>query len=269
MSKKENAAGPEAFDARYRSLFGERWPALATALAGPSAPLPFIASSGCEPYFLDRASVEVASLLPLAEGEILDACAALGGKTLVLASRLPPGASIVANELSSDRRRRLSEALDRHLPPGLRSRVRVSGEDAAAMCRRNEGRFSAILLDAPCSSERHVLADRKAIEAWSSARPLSLARRQWSLLSAAFIMLRAGGSLVYSTCALSPEENEGIAARLARRAGSAASFEAPAGPLWEARSLGAALLPDRAAGAGPMYAVLVRKLRSEEERAPD
>ena len=260
MSRKLRESGPGAFAARYRAIFGERWNALESSLSEPGASRTFRVAEGAEPYFLDEASIAVAELLPLDGGEILDACAAPGGKTLVLASRMPTGARIVANELSSDRRRRLSDVLDRHLPSELRERVRVSGEDAAAMCRRNEARFSAILLDAPCSSERHVLSDPRALGAWTEARPAALARRQWALLSSAFIMLKVGCSLVYSTCALSPEENEAIAARLVAREGDRLRVGAPGGPPWEPRSLGAAILPDAASGAGPMYAVVFTKL---------
>lgn len=259
MARYGGERGGGAFDERYRGIFGTRWTELAAALEGAADSRAYAAAEGAEAYFLDSASIEVARFLPLGEGEILDACAAPGGKTLVLASRLPEGASILANELSSDRRRRLSAVLDRHLPPDLRTRIRVSGADAAAMCRRNEERFSSILLDAPCSSERHVMADPKALEEWSAARPASLARRQWALLSSAYIMLRPGGFLLYSTCALSPEENEGVVGRLARKFGDGLRFEAPRGPEWEPRSYGAVLLPDRAGGAGPMYAALVRK----------
>ncbi|HUX38746.1 MAG TPA: 16S rRNA methyltransferase [Rectinemataceae bacterium] len=260
MGRTSGERGRAAFEARYGELFGQRWTSIKAALEGPGASRAFVVAEGSEPYFLDAASVAVAEFLPLDDGEILDACAAPGGKSLVLASHLSDGGRILANELSSDRRRRLAVVLDRHLPAGLRERVIVSGGDAAAMCRRNEGRFSSILLDAPCSSERHVMSDPKALEEWSPARPASLARRQWALLSSAFIMLRIGGSLVYSTCALSPEENEDVVARLAKKAGPTAVFEAPPGVYWEPRRYGAAVLPDRAEGAGPMYAVLVRKL---------
>lgn len=260
MEKDPRLGGAEAFEARYAGIFGARWSAIARALAGPGRARPFVTAPGAEAYFLDEASIAVASMLPLGTGEILDACAAPGGKTLVLASRMPADARLLANELSSDRRRRLSDVLDRHLPPELRARVTISGGDAAAMCRRNEERFSAILLDAPCSSERHVLADAAALAAWTAARPASLARRQWALLSAAFIMLKVGGALVYSTCALSPEENEGIVARLAAKAGARARFESPSGSTWEPRHFGAMMLPDASGGAGPMYAAIVRKL---------
>ena len=237
---------------------------------------------GLEPYYLDSASVFAASCLELpSEGRILDACAAPGGKSLVIASRLAAqpgsagdgGARLVANELSADRRRRLREVLDRHLPSELRSRVEVTGGDAAAMCRRYEASFDAILLDAPCSSERHLLTQAasggnpEALAGWSPARARGLAMRQWALLSSALIMLKAGGCLVYSTCALSPDENDRVVARAAAKygwseAGSLLRFHKPRydGPgEAEEGEFGISILPDRAKGAGPMYVCRMRK----------
>jgi len=257
--REEDREGSEAFRARYRALYGPRWADLEAALAAEADSRPFCAAAGGEPYFLDSASLTAAAFLPLEGGEALDACAAPGGKTLVLASRLGPAGSLLANELSSDRRRRLSAVLDRHLTPELRARVRVSGEDASSMCLRNAGRFSSILLDAPCSSERHVLADPGVLAEWTANRPRSLARRQWALLASAWLMLAPGGWLLYSTCALGPEENEEVVARLVEKRGSLVSVDAPEGPGWEARSLGAMILPDRGGGAGPLYAARIRK----------
>jgi 16S rRNA C967 or C1407 C5-methylase (RsmB/RsmF family) len=280
--KNTSGGGPRrgegAFRTYYEGLFGERWPALEAALLAPPDSRAFVAGEALEPYYLDSASVFAASCLELpSEGRILDACAAPGGKSLVIASRLaaPPGsaggggARLVANELSADRRRRLREVLDRHLSSELRSRVEVTGGDAAAMCRRYEASFDAILLDAPCSSERHVLADDRALAEWAPARIRGLAMRQWALLSSALIMLKAGGSLVYSTCALDPKENDGVVGRAAAKFGAAISIERPAlgrpgDPAAmagaEATEYGLSILPDRAGGAGPMYMCRMRKI---------
>jgi 16S rRNA C967 or C1407 C5-methylase (RsmB/RsmF family) len=271
------AGGGEAFGDYYAALFGERWPVLEAALAAASDPVAFVAGAGLDPYYLDSASIFAASCLELrgpdpgvvldatgassAGGLILDACAAPGGKSLVLASRLPPGAKLVANELSADRRRRLRDVLDRHLPPETRSRVEVTGRDAAAMCRAFESSFDAILLDAPCSSERHVLADAAALSEWRPARIRGLASRQWALLSSALIMLKRGGRLVYSTCALSPRENDCVVARAVEKFGAGISVERispPAGA--ELTEYGLSILPDRAGGAGPMYVCRIGKI---------
>lgn len=266
MGKKTERGGAEAFREHYSALFGTRWSALEAALAAEPDSVAFVAGPGREPYYLDSASIFAASCLALPEeGSALDACAAPGGKSLVLASRLGPRARLVANELSADRGRRLRAVLDRHLPPETRARVEVTRRDAAAMCRSFESAFDAILLDAPCSSERHVLADEAALAAWSPARIRGLAVRQWALLSSALIMLKPGGCLVYSTCALSPEENDRVVARALARYGASITFEAPRyeGPgEAEATEYGLKIMPDRAGGAGPMYVSHMKKLQA-------
>jgi 16S rRNA C967 or C1407 C5-methylase (RsmB/RsmF family) len=274
VSKRDNSRvggerrGAAAFRAHYEGIFGERWLELEAALLAAPDTRAFTASEGLEPYYLDSASIYAASRLELpSEGRILDACAAPGGKSLVIASRMAalpgPGPRLVANELSADRRRRLREVLDRHLSREARARVEVSGRDAAAMARSFEASFGAILLDAPCSSERHVLGDAKALSEWSPARIRGLAMRQWSLLSSALIMLKIGGCLVYSTCALDPMENDGVVGRAMAKFGTQISFERLEydGP-GEADSTeyGLSILPDRAKGAGPMYVCKMRRI---------
>jgi 16S rRNA (cytosine1407-C5)-methyltransferase len=252
------------FDRHFSALFGQRWPALKEALLAPGDAVDY--SDGLSsPYHLDSASVSAARLLRLPEsGEVLDACAAPGGKSLVLASRMGSGSTLLCNELSSDRRRRLSDVLDAHLDQDLRRRVRVSGFDAAAAGGRlsERGRFAAILLDAPCSSERHVLGSPKALDAWTPARIRFLAQRQWSLLSSAFLLLAPGGSLVYATCALSPDENDGPVRKLFKKYGTAVIndvIEEGDAPVFEATEHGIQYLPDRSSGAGPLYVARLKR----------
>jgi 16S rRNA (cytosine1407-C5)-methyltransferase len=205
---------------------------------------------------MDRASVLAALSLRLPhEGPILDTCAAPGGKSLVIASVMGPGIELLSNELSVERRRRLVNVLDEHLPPSVRAQIKVSGFDAAAQGGRKteRGRFAAILLDAPCSSERHVMADPSALAKWTAARPRFLARRQWALLSSAFLLLQNGGSLVYVTCAVTPEENDGVAARLIEKYRDEAVLDTPDFPEGEPTDYGRIVLPDTCGGMGPMY----------------
>jgi 16S rRNA (cytosine1407-C5)-methyltransferase len=83
---------------------------------------------------MDRASILAAQALRLPkQGAILDACAAPGGKCLVLCSRMEDETALVANEFSAERRRRLSAVLDEHLPPRKRQKIKVTGLDAAKM----------------------------------------------------------------------------------------------------------------------------------------
>ncbi|MDR2305241.1 MAG: 16S rRNA methyltransferase [Treponema sp.] len=250
----------EDFEAWYQNIYGCRWKKLRESLLDSVTAFPY-AEGLALPYYLNRASVLAAESLRLAsEGLILDACAAPGGKSLVIASRLGSGPRLLCNELSAERRRRLSEVLDRHLFPETRSRVRISGFDAAAQGGRKSerGRFCAILLDAPCSSEEHVLKDQKAYMAWKPGRPRFLVRRQWALLSSCFLLLEKGGSLVYSTCALNPEENEGVTERLLKKYSDTVEPDLPGFPEGEASPLGRMILPDTS-GMGPMYVARFRK----------
>ena len=251
MSHEENPA----FEEYYLKLWGSRWPKLRESLLMPAASIP-CGESLKKLYMMDRSSVLAASSLRLPiEGTILDACAAPGGKSLVLASRMSDGVQLLCNELSAERRRRLINVLDEHLGEEKRRRVTVSGFNAAELGgRKNEwNRFDAILLDAPCSSERHVIQSAKALAEWTRARPRSLSRRQWSLLSAAFLLLKPGGSLVYSTCSLSPEENDGPVSRLLEKYAGEIALDEPDFPEGDRTEYGRLILPDQSDGMGPMY----------------
>ncbi|MDR0878506.1 MAG: 16S rRNA methyltransferase [Treponema sp.] len=264
---KEPVQNPE-FEAYYRGLWGDRWAGLRAAMLADTEKTPF--SGGLAiPYMMDYASVLAAKSLRIpsfrdekynSEKVILDACAAPGGKSLVIAGRMEPGITLLSNELSAERRRRLSTVLDKHLDGDKRRQVTVSGFDAAAQGSRlsEHGRFCAILLDAPCSSEAHVLKDDRALSEWRPARPRFLARRQWALLSSAFLLLASGGSLVYSTCAISDIENDGVVKRLFEKYGDNVILDEPDFTDGEKTEFGRIILPD-ICGMGPMYVARVRK----------
>ncbi|MDR0569331.1 MAG: 16S rRNA methyltransferase [Spirochaetaceae bacterium] len=252
----------ERFEAYYGGLYGSRWEGLRESLRAKSEPVAF--TSGLRRhYLLDYASVLAARSLRLPEeGLILDACAAPGGKSLVLCAGMPKTAELLANEISRERRRRLVQVLDSHLDAEKRVRVKVSGFDTGALGGRKSerGRFSAILLDAPCSSERHVIRNEKALAEWNPSRPRFLARRQWSLLSAAFLLLKPGGSLVYVTCALTDEENDGVAARLLEKYADQAVPDEPDFREGEKTRFGRIILPDASNGMGPLYTARFKKI---------
>ena len=224
MKRPKQVSGAAAFEAYYSALFGDRWQALREALLQETQPVAFSVCGG-KPYYLDQASIYAAQALPpIDEGSYLDMCAAPGGKTLVLASGMGQGAQIQANELSRARRARLLTVLDEHLPPDIRTRIEVTGYDAATLPRYRQAYYDRILLDAPCSSERHVLTDEKYLACWTPARIKMLAQRQWALLSAAFLLLKPGGFLVYATCALADAENDGVVQKLLKKYGTEAAI---------------------------------------------
>ena len=247
----KGAAGFEQF---YSSLYGERWEKLKEAFANPNDSVEFMVPCAQKPYYLDSASIFAALCLPLDNAtDILDLCAAPGGKTLVLASRMNDDAVLSSNERSPQRKHRLS-----------------------VWCTRQSECFDAILLDAPCSSERHVIADPKYLDQWSPSRIKTVTMEQWALLSSAYRLLRKGGYLLYSTCALAPQENDEMMERLIKKFQKEGSdsfeFVEPAPQPsqiskcadfvlseYEKTKYGYQILPDISNGAGPIYFSLIKK----------
>jgi 16S rRNA (cytosine1407-C5)-methyltransferase len=251
----------DSFEAYYTSLYGKRWENLRKSLFEKVETISF--NQGLKmPYIMDRASVLAAQALHLPEeGIVLDACAAPGGKSLVIASAMNYKLRLLANEFSGERRRRLVKVLNEHLDEERRTRVTVSGFDAATLGGRKTefGRFRGVLLDVPCSSERHVIQNEKSLGAWKTARPRFLAHRQWALLSAAFLVLQPGTSLVYVTCALSFEENDGVVSRLLKKYKDEVLIDKPDFQEGENTAFGRIILPDVSGGMGPMYVARFKK----------
>ncbi|MBQ5490922.1 MAG: RsmB/NOP family class I SAM-dependent RNA methyltransferase [Treponema sp.] len=274
----------QTFEEYYSTLFGNRWPSLKNSLSedGIHATL----CCGKEAYYLDPASLCAALCLPLKEKEcIADLCAAPGGKSLVTALGMEQTAHLDANERSASRKARLVTVLDQTLNEELRNRITVTCSDAAPWCRTKSECYDAILLDAPCSSERHVLADPKYLGQWTPSRIKSLAMEQWALLSCAWRLLKRGGHVLYATCALNPTENDGVVNRLLKKFDDAVLLEhsqirdtfcqrlkAQEGFIScekvdllslfdsaEQTQYGLHVLPDTAFGCGPLYFCVIAK----------
>ncbi len=135
---------------------------------------------------------------------ILDACAAPGGKTLILAERNPQ-AHILACESSQRRLAELTERLVAFAP-------RVECRLADATTLNEDSAFDLVLADVPCSGTG-TLGRNPEIRHRLRVEDLPRhAERQRAILSAAFRAARPGGQVVYSTCSLEPEENEQVVA---------------------------------------------------------
>ena len=253
MSRKKNRKEEEfntraaAFDEFYHNIYADRWQTLKKAMLEEKENISY-SHNLLRPYFLDEASVLTAFLLPLEENyKVLDMCAAPGGKTLVIASRLDGRGTITANDRSKQRKARLDNVLDEHLD-GLYEK------DA----------YDAVLLDAPCSSERHVMESREHMAMWSANRPKRLAIEQYSLLASAFMAVKNGGYILYSTCSINRGEDEEVIEKLFRKkAGLVEEIDVQV-PFAEKRTHGSIILPDVSDGKGPMYFCLLRKKENEQ-----
>jgi 16S rRNA (cytosine967-C5)-methyltransferase len=136
----------------------------------------------------------------------LDLCAAPGGKTTQLADVADDRALIVAADLSA---RRLQTIAHNVALQHIKS-VHLLRLDAGKPLPFNEGSFDRVLVDAPCSGTgtlRHNPEIRWRITAEDIQ---DLAAQQKVFLSNASKLVKSGGRLVYSTCSLELEENEGV-----------------------------------------------------------
>ncbi|UOF02820.1 SAM-dependent methyltransferase [Bdellovibrio reynosensis] len=211
-------------------------------------------------YILDPASVMVARALDVQSGDrVLDMCAAPGGKSLVLIEALKESGEIFCNDLSPERRERLKKVIQQYVPRDIRNRVWVTGKDGVQFGLKEPESFDRILLDAPCSGERHILENKAAQDEWSPRRTEHLASRQYSLLAAAFLAVKPGGRIVYSTCSISPTENDEVVRKLLKKKKDSVKLvEAAVGVGGERTELGVAFMPDKS-GFGPLYFAILEK----------
>lgn len=266
MKKKPDRAAE--FESYYGTLYGERWPSLRAALEAEKTDYETVAFPGCEPYALNRASAVCARALGVGPGHaVLDLCAAPGGKTVILAAALNGRGRLISNDISPERRRRLKKTIETVLPPAIAAVVGITGSDAALFGKRMPESFDRVLADVPCSSEGHLIRKPQLLTEWSPARIRSLCIRQFAILAAGLDALKVGGEMIYSTCAIAPDENDGVIAKLmTRRAGAVEILPFPAPG--EATRYGKLILPDTCDGMGPLFICRIGKRENsrKEER---
>lgn len=190
---------------------------------------------------LDAASALSAHMLDVQPNDrVLDLCAAPGGKSVALAQLIfphlyaeatvsPPATlgCLHSNELDHARNKRLGSNLRSYLPASLFEDnavrvLRLDGADGRAVIQLplGAGGYDRVLLDAPCSSERHIIhayvkaaaggriADEMA--RWRRGGSKTLAKLQVDLLMTALQAVKVGGRVVYSTCSIETGENDGV-----------------------------------------------------------
>jgi 16S rRNA (cytosine967-C5)-methyltransferase len=158
-------------------------------------------------YAQDPSTAIAPKMLAPKPGEtVLDACAAPGGKTAILAQMMCGEGTLIACDSSPARLNRLRENLTR-----LRAhRVQIHPHDFLGTAPPPFGNllFDRILLDVPCSNTG--VMRRRVDVRWRLTEPefAELAKAQRGILESTLPLLKPGGSLVYSTCSIDPEENQ-------------------------------------------------------------
>lgn len=159
-----------------------------------------------EVYVMNASSlIPALALDPRPDQDILDVCAAPGGKAAHIAAITGNRARLTVNDGIKSRLRKLKEVIELlHVDT-----VDMTNHPGQYLDKFMETGFDRILLDAQCSGEGMAdLARPDALKFWSPERIEQMSRLQQRMLVAAFKRLRPGGILVYSTCTIAPEENE-------------------------------------------------------------
>ncbi len=156
-------------------------------------------------YVQDPASMIPPIVLDPKPGEtVLDLCAAPGSKTTQIGQYMENAGLLLANDVDDSRLASLGLNVQRC---GLSNCVvtKMQGH----WYRDVSMRFDRISVDAPCSGTGTIRKSIRCVYDWSPNLVRRVAGQQRSLLQTAYGLLKEGGTLVYSTCTLEPEENEG------------------------------------------------------------
>jgi 16S rRNA (cytosine1407-C5)-methyltransferase len=200
--------------------------------------------------------VPVLALNPQQNDRILDVCAAPGGKSSHIAALTGNKAELILNDTSRTRFFKMKKLMQT-----LNVEAEYSLRDGRYLSKEYEpNSFDKILLDAPCSGEATMNIDK--LDDWSLATIKRLNTLQTKLLQDAFTLLKPGGTLVYSTCTIAPEENEYVIDALLRHSPTATVLQQQKLPVaskngltsWKGRNL------------DPQLALCIRLLPSDDCR---
>ncbi|NOG71987.1 RsmB/NOP family class I SAM-dependent RNA methyltransferase [Roseicella sp. DB1501] len=164
----------------------------------------------------DEGSQLIALLADARPGlRVADLCAGAGGKTLALAASMRNKGRITACDVSSVR---LEGAVRRLRRAGVDNAERHLFASGDRWAKRRAGQFDRVLVDAPCTGTGTWRRNPDARLRTGSADLRELVAKQFEILDMAAELVRPGGKLVYATCSLLPEEDEGqVSAFLGRR----------------------------------------------------
>ncbi len=145
-------------------------------------------------------------LKPEEDDIILDMCAAPGGKSIGASLAMKDNGVIVSNDISYPRAKSMSQNVERM----GRGNMIVASNDFVFSHVHFANTFDKIILDAPCSGSAMMRKNALAKKDWKYEKVKTNSRRQLELLELAYSMLKEGGTISYSTCSFSFEEDENV-----------------------------------------------------------
>ena len=158
-------------------------------------------------YLQEPSAMLPAYLLNPEPGDlVLDLCAAPGGKSMQASLLMKNEGLIISNDISKSRAFAISENAERL----GRGNLLITNNDFSLICDKFTNTFDKIILDAPCSGSGMFRKEDKMRKDWSYQKVLKNAEIQKSLIMIAYQMLKPGGTMVYSTCSFSYEEDEEV-----------------------------------------------------------
>ncbi|GES98396.1 RsmB/NOP family class I SAM-dependent RNA methyltransferase [Rhizophagus clarus] len=224
-------------------------------------------------YHIDLASVIVTKALDIQPNDIiLDLCAAPGGKSLAILQRLlnnneqidskNKGRGIlIANEVNNKRFHRLLQVIKSYIPFKYHQHQikLVKNSPIEKYC------YDKILVDAPCSSERHLINNQKELLMWKESRSKNFSKKQYNILLGAVKALKVNGILVYSTCSISNLENDHVIKKILENSWVKLKVikRKYGWEIGEETEFGWIILPDKCDGWGPMYFSILKRIEVE------
>lgn len=145
-------------------------------------------------------------LKPETDDIVLDVCAAPGGKSIGASLMMKDEGIIISNDISYPRAKAMSQNVERM----GRGNIIVASNDFIFSHVHFANTFDKIILDAPCSGSAMMRKNALAKSDWKYEKVKSNSRKQLELLDLAYGMLKEGGTLSYSTCSFSFEEDENV-----------------------------------------------------------
>ncbi|VDH91237.1 Hypothetical predicted protein [Mytilus galloprovincialis] len=160
-------------------------------------------------YMMDAASMLPVIALDVQDNDnVLDMCSAPGGKMLTML-QYPHSGTLLCNDSSKSRLQRLTRTLHSYGNQKMIDKVTVNQDDGVTL---NEPSYEKVLVDVPCTNDRHSTLedDNNIFKPGRMKERLQIPALQKHLLLSGIMSCVPGGSIVYSTCSLSPGQNDGV-----------------------------------------------------------